>query len=96
MTTRREEIEGLLMETDRPLTVQEICMALHIRERALVYEDLGHIARSVRRTGKRLRVVPPRCGRCGYVFRGRQSMKRPSRCPKCKSEWLLPAAFMVR
>ncbi len=96
MTTRRKSIQALLENSETPLTVQEICTRLDIKTRNVVYEDLEHIARSVRSEGKRLIIKPARCGRCDYVFRGRRTIRRPSRCPKCKSEWLLPSSFIIR
>ena len=46
-----------------------------------VAEHLLHIDRSLRHTGERLRVVPARCIPCGFVFRKRDRLTRPSACP---------------
>ncbi|MFX1262665.1 MAG: transcriptional regulator [Promethearchaeota archaeon] len=96
MPTRRERISELLEQTDIPLTAQDICNVLDIRNRATVYEDIEHIAISVKNKGKELLIRPASCGKCGYTFAKRKSAKRPSKCPKCRSEWILQPAYVIR
>ena len=95
MSTRREEIEKLLEQTDVPLTAQEISERLQLESRSVVNEDLAHIARSVRIEGKQLLVKPASCAKCGYTFTSRSSAKKPSKCPKCKSEWIIEPRFII-
>ncbi|UCE11163.1 MAG: transcriptional regulator [Candidatus Thorarchaeota archaeon] len=96
MLTRRKSITKLLSETENPLTAREIVLMLGLKSRSIVYEDLQHIALSVRNEGKELVSLPASCGKCGFVFKGRKSTKKPSKCPKCKSGWILDARFIVR
>ncbi|MFW9886924.1 MAG: transcriptional regulator [Candidatus Thorarchaeota archaeon] len=96
MPTRRERIIELLEQTEIPLTAQDICNVLDIRNRVIVYEDIEHIAISVKNKGKELLIRPASCGRCGYTFAKRKSAKRPSKCPKCHSEWILQPAYIIR
>ncbi|MFX0055440.1 MAG: transcriptional regulator [Candidatus Hermodarchaeota archaeon] len=96
MLTRRERITALLEQTDVPLTAQEICDILDIKHRAIVYEDIEHIAISLKHKGKELLIRPASCGKCGYAFTKRKSAKRPSKCPKCRSEWILQPGYIVR
>ncbi|TXT55822.1 MAG: hypothetical protein BAJATHORv1_30205 [Candidatus Thorarchaeota archaeon] len=95
MQTRRQRITELLESVENPITTSEICQILDIRERSLVTEDLKHIAKSVQNEGKQLIARTPICGKCQYEFIGRRSTKTPSRCPKCKSEWILPPSFII-
>jgi hypothetical protein len=95
MPTRRERIMELLEQAEHPLTAQDICDILDIRSRNIVYEDLEHVAKSVKTKGKQLLVRAASCGSCDYVFKPR-SAKKPSKCPKCKSEWIIPPAYLVR
>jgi len=95
MSTRREEIEKLLEQTDVPLTAQEVSERLQLESRSIVNEDLEHIARSVRIEGKQLLVKPASCAKCGYTFMSRSSAKKPSKCPKCKSEWIIEPRFII-
>ncbi len=86
-----EEIIELLEK--EALTVKEICYRLDIKDREKeVYSLLDRIAKVVRRKGKRLMMIPPRCKNCGFEFR----RPKASRCPKCKSERIEPARFVIR
>lgn len=96
MPTRREEITRLLEEAEYPLTAQELCDILDIKKRSIIYEDIDHIARSVKNQGKQVIVSPARCGKCQFVFKNIKSSKAPTKCPKCRSEWILPPSFLIR
>jgi predicted Zn-ribbon and HTH transcriptional regulator len=96
MPTRRERIAELLERTDHPITAEEICEKLDIERRSIVYEDIDHIAKSVKQEDKELLVRPAICGKCQFVFKVKKTSKGPSKCPKCKSEWILPPAFLIR
>ncbi|RDE17812.1 MAG: transcriptional regulator [Candidatus Thorarchaeota archaeon] len=95
MSTRRQEIENLLKQTDVPLTAQEIRERLKLESNSIVNEDLEHIARSVRIEGRELLIKPASCAKCGYTFTSRSSAKKPSKCPKCKSEWIIEPRFII-
>lgn len=76
------------------LTVKEICYRLGLepeREKE-IYALMEKIARIVKKKGKRLMMIPPRCKNCGFEF----SKYKASRCPKCKSERIEPARFAIR
>ena len=97
--TARERIIELLEESDSFLTADEISYLLNGEVNpSEVYEHLRHIARSVRRRSggrKVLLMKPPTCRRCGYVFKDLSRPRKPSRCPRCKSEWIEPPAFKI-
>ncbi len=63
-----------------------------------ILEDLHHVAKSVR-PEKELVMLPAQCKKCRFIFRerqDRQKMKKPSKCPKCKSERILAPVFTIR
>lgn len=94
----RQRIAKLLEGAENPLKAEEIAYALGIDEQE-VYSHLAHIAKSIRRLSggcKALLMVPPICKKCGYVFRDLDKPKKPSRCPRCRSEWLEPPRFIIR
>jgi len=98
--TIRRRIMKLLEETDTPLTVNEITAMLNLNlTPAEVYGHLRHIARTVKRSSggrKALLMRPPVCRSCGYVFSDMVDRPRkPSRCPRCRSEWIEPPAFII-
>jgi predicted Zn-ribbon and HTH transcriptional regulator len=96
--SRRERIIELLTATEEPMDVGEIARELGLdpREAASIYEDLEHIARSLKNSGFVLLVQPPTCKSCGYVFRDLKRLKKPSKCPRCRSERIYPPRFIIR
>jgi len=96
MQTRRETIAELLEKTEYPMTAEEICERLDIKKRSIVYEDLDHISKSVKRDNKELLIRPASCGKCQFVFKVGKTAKAPSKCPKCRSQWILAPAFLIR
>jgi predicted Zn-ribbon and HTH transcriptional regulator len=98
-TVRERILRLLLNNKGRFFTVDEIIVVLgldiHPRE---VYRHLEHIAKTVRRmsNGRLLLVMkPPRCLKCGYVFKDLKRPRKPSRCPRCHSERISDPEFAV-
>jgi predicted Zn-ribbon and HTH transcriptional regulator len=89
-----EDVIKILMEHKDGLTAREICLALKLdasREND-VYSAILKAAKVVRRKGLELVMMPPQCKKCGFTF----DKPKVSRCPKCKSEWIEPARFLIR
>ncbi|WP_447978554.1 transcriptional regulator [Candidatus Nitrospira bockiana] len=64
----------------------ELARLLGLPERQ-VEEHLAHIVRTLARDRTRRFVLEPaECPDCGFVFRGRTRLTRPSRCPRCRGE----------
>ncbi|NPA85137.1 MAG: transcriptional regulator [Crenarchaeota archaeon] len=93
--TTRERMMKLLSEASTPLSARDIALELGLDSERAVYEELKHVAKSIRRSGKRLYIQPAYCRKCGYVFKDAQ-IKRPSKCPRCKSQWIEPPRFIIR
>ena len=72
--SRRQRIIELLLETDVPLSPEDISRILKIDVRA-VREDLKHIQFSIQRKGMRLAIIPQRCKKCGFVFKPSESLQ---------------------
>jgi len=81
MRTRRQEIVDLLRAGR--WTPDELRREFGLTVKVLE-EDLRHVERSVRATGRRLRVEPPHCADCGFRLRS-TALHPPGRCPKCHS-----------
>ena len=90
--TVRKTIAALLAEG--PLTARQISGELRIPERD-VYDHLEHIRKTMEKGEARLTVVPARCERCGFVFRKRVRLKKPGKCPLCRSELLQDPVFSI-
>ena len=68
--------------------------ALGVSERDL-YQHLEHLGRSLMQRGERLSIEPSRCLACGFTFEERTRVKRPGRCPECKSTRLSLPKFAI-
>ena len=90
--TVRQSIAAALR--DNALTARELSVLCSIRERE-VAPHLEHLQKSLPRSDERLSVEPARCSGCDFQFVDRDRATRPSRCPECKSERILPAVFRI-
>jgi len=93
--TIRERMIKLLESTETPLSAREIAFELGLESERVVYEELKHVAKTIRRKGKTLYVQPAYCKKCGFVFKSAQ-IKKPSKCPRCRSQWIEPPRFIIR
>lgn len=94
----RQRMIKLLESVEEPITAEDIARNLDI-DVDDVYIHLAHLAKTVRRlsSGKKaLLMVPPKCRKCGYVFKDLDKPKKPSKCPRCKSEWIEHPRFAIR
>jgi len=98
-TTIREKIIEVLKTTSEPLTAEDIIRVLGVNISVRdIYEHLAHVAKTVRsksQSGEVLLMEPPVCRRCGYVFKDLEKPKKPSKCPRCRSEWISPPRFII-
>ena len=81
MGTIRKLILDILHEQD--ITARQLVERLGIKEKE-VLEHLTHVQRSL---GKRAKLIvdPARCLHCDYIFKDRDRLNTPGRCPKCRS-----------
>jgi len=92
--TRRQQLRGLLLREELSFDALRELLGLGVRA---LEEDLRHVERSARGAGERLRVSPPRCLGCGFVFRERaeRHLHAPGRCPRCRSERIADPSFRI-
>jgi len=90
--TIRRQIRALLEEGAH--SAKEISFAIRIPEKA-VENHLEHLRKSLHTEGRRLTQVPAECRGCGFVFRKRDRLKAPGRCPVCKGESISDPSFRV-
>ena len=78
--TRRQQIVELLNAEEWSFDDlrHELALTVNVLE-----EDLRHIERSVRNSGKTLQVRPAACLRCGFAFT-KMALHPPGRCPRCR------------
>ncbi len=89
--------QRLIRELDgASLTARQLAGMLGQAER-LIEDHLAHVMRTVARDRtKRFVLEPSACLACGYVFRERTRLTRPSRCPRCRSEDITPPRYGIR
>ena len=90
--TIRHEILSLLKE--QTVSAREISGQIGVSEKD-VYGHLEHIERSAHHTGHHLKVIPAECTKCGFVFKKRERLRKPGRCPVCKGEKIQEPLFGV-
>jgi len=88
--TRRQQLVQRL--TQGPATVKGLAAELKLQVSSVV-EEMEHVRRSLR--DRRLVLDPARCLSCGRVFRKRERLTAPSRCPDCRSENTTEPEFWI-
>jgi predicted Zn-ribbon and HTH transcriptional regulator len=76
------------------LTAHELSHVAGVPEREVV-GHLEHLERSLRARGEHLVVEPARCEACGFAFKKRDRLARPSRCPVCKEDRIVGPRFTL-
>jgi transcriptional regulator len=91
--TTRQQILQLLEKHE--FTAREIAEQIQIPARE-VESHLEHLVKSLaRHPSKGFLMVPSACQDCEYFFAGRKRLTTPSRCPKCRSEFISPPRFRI-
>lgn len=92
LTPRRHLMQLL---TGQLYSSRQLAGLLALSERQ-VEDHLLHVMRSL--AGDRTRkfiLEPSLCRECGFVFRERTRLTRPSRCPRCRSEAITPPRYGI-
>lgn len=91
--TIRRYITALLEEGS--YTAKELSNIIRIPERD-VCDHLAHLRRTFGKGGKRLEVAPAGCANCGFVFKKRDRLTKPGKCPSCRSTRIEPPFFNIK
>ncbi len=91
-TTVRQDIIELMKRG--PVTPFELSGMLRVSEREAAF----HLEHALESASGRfvIEVEPAHCRSCGFVFRDRKKVTKPSRCPRCKGTRVEPATYMLR
>lgn len=90
--TIRQKIISVL--EGQTLSAKEISGYVGIPEKE-VYEHLEHIQRTINKRDVHLIITPSECIKCGFVFRKRDRLKKPGKCPVCRSELIQSPLFSI-
>ncbi|HON44262.1 MAG: hypothetical protein KBC30_05260 [Planctomycetes bacterium] len=88
-STRREQIKHTLLQA--PYTLEAIKQIFQISIHT-AYEDIQHIEKSCKKQYN-LHIEPATCEKCDFIFQPKA--KIPSRCPKCKSQYISPSTMQL-
>jgi predicted Zn-ribbon and HTH transcriptional regulator len=91
--TPRQRIIDLI--TGTRLSSHQLAQMLGIPERQ-VEEHLAHVVITLARDPLRRFILEPSvCPDCGFVFRDRTKLTRPSRCPTCRGEGITAPRYGI-
>ncbi len=91
--TIRQKIISLL--EGQSLYAKEISADVRASEKE-VYGHLEHIQRTINKKEYNLIITPAECRKCGFVFRKRDRLKKPGKCPVCHNEFIQEPLFSIR
>jgi len=83
----------VLLEAER-LSAKDISGEVRISEKE-VYDHLDHIQKTITKRGARLSLTPAECKKCGFSFKKREKLKKPGKCPLCRSEAIEEPLFSI-
>jgi predicted Zn-ribbon and HTH transcriptional regulator len=93
--TIRQKIVALLESGDSPgLSAKDISVEAGVSEKE-VYGHLEHIQLTMNKSSHTFVVTPAVCKKCGFVFRKRERLNKPGRCPVCRGESMQEPLFFV-
>jgi len=81
----RKDLIPLLL--NNPLSVSQIARLVGETPRD-IEAGLLHLLKSLKHTQYTAVIEPARCRKCGFEFDA-SKLAKPSKCPKCKSTWIL-------
>ena len=77
-----------------PATAHDLSAAVGISERD-VAGHLEHIRKTIAASTQRLTISPAVCRTCGFVFKKRDRLTRPGKCPVCRGESISAPLFAI-
>ena len=93
--TRRMKIISYLQSLNRPVNLKEIKDLMEYKHKRDLIHDIESINYSLKNEGKSIKIIPAQCIKCGFLFKSRDEIKIPTKCPKCKSERIIwPSIYL--
>jgi len=91
--TIRQKIISVL--EGQTLLAKDISADVRVSEKE-IYEHLEHIQRTINKSKHNFIVTPAICKKCGFIFRKRDRLKKPGKCPVCRGELIQEPLFSIR
>ena len=90
--TVRQKISSLL--EGNTFSARDLSVEIGISEKD-VYDHLEHIQKTAGKGAQSFVITPAVCRRCNFVFRKRDKVKKPGKCPVCRSESIQEPLFSI-
>ncbi|MEN6615416.1 MAG: transcriptional regulator [Syntrophorhabdus sp.] len=90
--TIRKYLAALLEEGS--YTAKDLSGIIKIPEKDIC-DHLAHLQHSLEKTGRRLVVLSASCHHCGFVFKKRERLTKPGKCPTCRSIHIRSPIFHI-
>lgn len=90
--TIRQKIISVL--EGHTLSARDISGKASISEKE-VYEHLAHIQKTISKSERTLTITPAECKKCGFVFKKRERLNKPGKCPICHGETIKEHIFSI-
>jgi len=90
--TIRQKIISVL--EGHTLSARDISSEVRVSEKE-VYEHLVHIQKTIGKSDRTLVITPAECRKCGFVFRKRERLNKPGKCPICHGEAIKESLFYI-
>jgi predicted Zn-ribbon and HTH transcriptional regulator len=93
---RSQSARELLIQTlcAEPLTVRDLSQMAGLSERE-VLDHMQHLQKSLKAQNRRLVMRPATCLDCHFVFKKRERLARPGKCPVCRSTHVSRPLFSI-
>jgi len=93
---RKETIRQMIISClkDKTLSAKELSGEVRVSEKE-IYEHLDHIHKTISKSNSTLAITPAECRKCGFVFKKREKLKKPGKCPICRSESIEEPLFGI-
>ena len=89
--TRREQIIEILSKEEKSAQLLANDFRIDLFE---ILDDLKHIKYSIK--PRKSLMKPAQCRKCAFIFKERSRVKKPSKCPRSKSEWIMAPLFRIK
>jgi hypothetical protein len=91
--TIRQKIISVL--EGKTLSAKDISADVRVSEKE-IYEHLEHIQMTTNKSKHNFIVTPAACKKCGFIFRKRDKLKKPGKCPVCRGELIQEPLFSIK
>jgi len=91
--TIRQKILSLL--GGNTFSARDLSAEIGVSEKEIYYH-LEHIQKSTDKSSHNFMITPALCKRCNFVFRKRDRLTKPGKCPICRGESIQEPQFSVK